>query len=310
MKINDILGIKYPIIQGGMANIATGEFAASVCEAGGLGLIGSGGMSPEVLSENIDILKERTTKPFGVNLMLMHPEADRMAELLIEKEVPIVTTGAGNPAKYIERWKQAGMKIFPVVPNPSLGVRMERLGVDGLIAEGNEAGGHIGNMTTMTLLPQIIEKVSIPVIAAGGIASGVQMLACEVMGAAGVQIGTAFLATEECPIHEAFKEKLLKSGDTNVTVIGQKCGIPIRLLRNEMTREYTEKENCGWDRFQLEEFTLGALRRAVLEGDITGGSLMAGLTVGQIEKIVTVAELLERLYCEYLKEREEFKNGD
>lgn len=310
MKLQKMLGIKYPFIQGGMAHIATGEFAAAVSMAGGLGLIGAGGMTAEELAVHIDYLEERTDQPFGVNLMLMNPYADEMADLLIEKKVPIVTTGAGNPAKYIDKWKEAGMKVFPVVPNPSLALRMERLGVDGVIAEGSEAGGHIGQMTTMTLIPQVVDRVSIPVIAAGGIASGKQMLACEMLGAVGFQLGTILLATTECPVHENFKEKLMKSNDTQVTVIGNRCGIPIRLLKNEMTREYLEKENEGWDKYQLEEFTLGALRKAVHEGDITRGSLMAGLTVGQIRDVVSVEERMEQLYSEYLKEKSAFKNGN
>ena len=201
---------------------------------------------------------------------------------MIKKNIPIVTTGAGNPAKYIKDWKASGMIVIPVIPNPTLGVRMERLGVDAVIAEGMEAGGHIGHMTTLTLLPQTVKRLKIPVIAAGGIASGIQMLACEIMGAIGFQIGTAFLATKECPIHQAYKDKVIKATDTNVTIIGMNTGIPIRLLRNEMSREYTEKECLGWDKFQLEKFTLGALRRAVREGDVSTGSLMAGLTVAPV----------------------------
>lgn len=309
MKLQEMLGIKYPFIQGGMANIATGEFAAAVSEAGGLGLIGSGGMSVSELEENIDRAKALTDKPFGVNLMLLHPDVDEMAELMIKKEIPIVTTGAGNPAKYIKDWKASGMIVIPVIPNPTLGVRMERLGVDAVIAEGMEAGGHIGHMTTLTLLPQTVKRLKIPVIAAGGIASGIQMLACEVMGAIGFQIGTAFLATKECPIHQAYKDKVIKATDTNVTIIGMNTGIPIRLLRNEMSRQYTEKECLGWDKFQLEKFTLGALRRAVREGDVSTGSLMAGLTVAQLNEEKTVAELMKDLYDDYLTEKERIANG-
>ncbi len=308
MKLQEMLGVKYPFIQGGMANIATGEFAAAVSEAGGLGLIGSGGMSVSDLEKNIDIAKSLTDKPFGVNLMLLHPDVDKMAELLIEKKIPLVTTGAGNPAKYIADWKASGIMVIPVVPNPTLGVRMERLGADAVIAEGMEAGGHIGHMTTMTLLPQIVKRVNIPVIAAGGIASGIQMLACEIMGAIGFQIGTAFLATKECPIHQAYKDRVIKATDTNVTIIGMNSGIPIRLLRNEMTRQYTEKECLGWDKMQLEKFTLGALRRAVKEGDVNTGSLMAGLTAAQINEEKTVSEFMEGLYNDYLKEKEKLKN--
>ena len=309
MNLQKILNIKYPFIQGGMANIATGKFAAAVSEAGGLGLIGSGGMTVEQLKENINIAKQNTNKPFGVNIMLMHPEVDKIADLIIEMDVKIVTTGAGNPAKFIEKWKKSGIKIFPVIPNPTLALKMEQLGVDGVIAEGMEAGGHIGKMTTMTLIPQVVEKVKIPVIAAGGIASGKQILACEILGAVGVQMGTIFLTTDECPIHENYKNKILKSKDNNVTIIGHNIGLPIRLLRNEMTREYQEKEKLGADKFELETYTLGSLRRAVFDGDTDKGSLMAGLVVGQLKEQKNIKNLLDELYYDYIKEKEYFKNN-
>lgn len=306
MKLQDILNIKYPFIQGGMANIATGEFAAKVSNAGGLGLIASGGLPSSELEKEILIAKKLTNKPFGINLMLMNPESDKIADLIIEQGIQVVTTGAGNPAKYIEKWKNAGIKVFPVIPNPTIAIKMDQLGVDGIIAEGMEAGGHIGKMTTMTLLPQVIEKVNIPVIAAGGIASGKQMLAAEILGACGFQMGTIFLATKECPIHQNYKDKIISSKDTNVTVMGYSTGLPVRVLRNSMTNEYLKKEASGVDKMELEKYTLGSLRKAVFDGDVSNGSLMAGLVVGQIKEEKTIEQLMYDLYNEYLFEKKEF----
>ena len=209
MDIRDIIKTKYPIIQGGMANIATGEFAAAISNAGGLGLIAAGGMKPEQLRENIDRARELTDKPFGVNIMLMHPQVDELMEIVIEKKVPVVTTGAGNPGKYVPALKEAGIKVMPVVASVALAQRMERLGVDAVIAEGTESGGHVGEMTTMALVPQVVDGVSIPVVAAGGIASGRQMLAAYALGACGVQVGTCLLVSEECPVHQNYKQAVL-----------------------------------------------------------------------------------------------------
>ena len=214
MKLNELLNIKYPIIQGGMANIATGAFAASVSNAGGLGLIGAGGMNAKMLKAEIQACKKLTNQPFGVNIMLLNPDAKEMAQIVIDEHVPVVTTGAGNPGVYIKMWKEAGIKVLPVVPSVALAKRLERAGVDGLIVEGCEAGGHIGEATTMALVPQVVSNVSIPVIAAGGIASGKQMLAAYALGACGVQIGTVLLASKECPIHENYKQSILKAKDT------------------------------------------------------------------------------------------------
>lgn len=312
MKLDKILGIKYPIIQGGMANIADGNFAAKVSESGALGVIGGGSMTEEELRKEIRICKSITKKPFGVNLMLLNPYVDGMSDVIIEEKVPIVITGAGNPSKYIQKWHEANIKIFPVVPNPTLALRMENQGVDGVIVEGNEAGGHIGDMTSMTLILQTKDKVDIPVIAAGGIASGKQILAAKVLGAVGVQIGTLFLSSEECPIHEEYKNLLIKSKYNKVTVIGHKVGLPIRLLRNNMTRNYLREEKEGKDKMELEKYTLGALKTAVETGDLNNGSFMAGLTVSQIEKIKPIKEILEGLMQEYQEELEkiydEFKN--
>lgn len=302
MELNKILGIKYPIIQGGMAHISNGEFAAQVSEAGALGVIGSGSMTGEELREEIRVCKSLTDKPFGVNLLLLSPYADEMAEIIVEEKVPVVTTGGGNPAKYIDSWRKANIKVFPIVSNPTLAMRMEKCGVDGIIAEGNEAGGHIGDMTTMTLLPQTRARVKIPVIGAGGIGSGKQMLAAKVLGATGVQIGTLFLASYECPIHEEYKKLLLRSKYNNLTVIGQINGLPTRLIRNNMTRVYLKGEKEGRDKIELERYTLGALKRAVNLGDIHKGAFMAGLVLDQIKEIKPVEKILEDLMEEYRKE--------
>ena len=307
MKLQKILNIKYPIIQGGMANIATGEFAAAVSNAGGLGLIGTGGMTVDEARKAIEICKSLTDKPFGVNIMLLNPDADEIAKLIIDYIVPVVTTGAGNPSKYIEEWKKNNIKIFPVIPTPSLAIRMERLGVDGVIAEGTEAGGHIGELTTMVLIPQVVEAVKIPVIAAGGIASGKQMLAADALGADGIQVGTCLLVGEECPIHPNFKNKIISSKSHNTTVTGRISGIPVRLIKNKMSNDYIEKEKEGWDKEELEIFTLGGLKKAVLEGNMDEGSLMAGQVVGMVNEIKPIKEILENLYNDYLKELENIK---
>lgn len=303
MKLQEILNIKYPFIQGGMAHIATGEFAAAVSNAGGLGLIGTGALNGDTLKEQIEICKSKTDKPFGVNLMLLNPDADRMAQVVIDYGVKVVTTGAGNPGKYIEMWKNAGIKVFPVVSSKALAIRMERLGVDGIIAEGSESGGHIGELTTMVLVPQVAEAVSIPVIAAGGIATGKQMLAAEVLGAIGVQMGTCLLATEECPIHEKYKEKIVAAKSSQVTVTGRINGMATRVLKNKMTAEYIQKEKSGAEIEELELLTLGSLRRAVFDGDVVTGTVMAGQVVEEVNERKTLKELFEKLNSDYLLEK-------
>lgn len=310
MNLTKLLKINYPVLQGGMAHIATGAFAAAVSEAGALGVIGAGGIRTNRLREEILLAKSLTHKPFGVNLLLLHPEIEEQAKLVEELGVDVVTTGAGNPGRFIQSWKEKGIKVFPVVAEPALAIRMARLGVDGLIAEGNEAGGHIGTMTTMTLIPQILDRVDLPVIAAGGIASGKQLLAAEVLGASGVQMGTLFLATEECPIHANYKEKILSSNYSNSKVIGRSIGLPLRLLNNPMVREYLAMEKLGKDKDELEHYTLGALRKAVHDGDLDRGSFMAGLVVSQIHDILPVKERLEQLFLDYEKERERLINED
>ena len=293
MRLDKMLGIKYPFIQGGMANIATGEFAAAVSNAGGLGLIGAGGMNTDMLRENIRKCRTLTDKPFGVNLMLMNPEADAMAELLVEENVKIVTTGAGSPAKYMEKWKSNGMMVIPVVSSAALAIRMERFGADAVVAEGTESGGHVGEMTTMTLVPKVVDSVNIPVIAAGGIADGRQLAAAFALGAAGVQMGTCLLASTECPIHDNYKQAILKAKDNDTIVTGRIAGTPVK------------QEKAGADKMELEKYTLGSLRKAVFDGDTMNGSLMAGQVAGQIDKIQPIEKIFEQIYEQYEAVRKE-----
>lgn len=299
MDIRDIIKTKYPIIQGGMANIATGEFAAAISNAGGLGLIAAGGMKPEQLRENIDRARELTDKPFGVNIMLMHPQVDELMEIVIEKKVPVVTTGAGNPGKYVPALKEAGIKVMPVVASVALAQRMERLGVDVVIAEGTESGGHVGEMTTMALVPQVVDGVSIPVVAAGGIASGRQMLAAYALGACGVQVGTCLLVSEECPVHQNYKQAVLDASDSDTIVTGRIGGTPVRVLKNRMAREYVRQERAGATKEELEVYTLGSLRKAVFDGNVKEGSLMAGQVAGQLHEIRPAAVILEEMYTSF-----------
>ena len=293
--LNELLGTRYPIIQGGMANIATGEFAAACSNAGALGLIGSGGMNAEELRANIRRCRKRTDKPFGVNIMLMHPEADTFAQIVVEEGVRVVTTGAGNPGKYLPQWKQAGITVIPVVSAALLARHLEKTGADALIAEGTESGGHVGEMTTMALVPQVVDTVNLPVIAAGGIADGRQMAAALALGACGVQVGTCLLVSEECPIHPNYKAALLKAKDRDTIVTGRIGGTPVRVLKNRMSREYVRQEKAGADKMELEKFTLGSLRRAVFEGDTNTGSLMAGQVCGMLHEIRPVADILAEL---------------
>ncbi len=295
MKLNEFLGTEFPFIQGGMANIATGEFAAACSNAGALGLIGTGGMNAETLRSHIRTAKALTSKPFGVNIMLMNPEADAMAQVVMEEGVPVVTTGAGNPGKYIAAWKAAGIKVLPVVAAATLAVHLERAGADAVIAEGTESGGHVGEMTTMALVPQVCDAVHIPVIAAGGIADGRQLAAAYALGACGVQLGTCLLVSEECPIHENYKAALLKARDSDTIVTGRTGGAPVRVLKNRMSREYVRQEKAGADKMELEKYTLGSLRRAVFEGDTVTGSLMAGQVAGMLHEIRPLRTIFEDL---------------
>ncbi|MCI9480944.1 MAG: enoyl-[acyl-carrier-protein] reductase FabK [Oscillibacter sp.] len=296
-KLNEILGTEFPIIQGGMANIATGEFAAACSNAGALGMIATGGWDGSRLREEIRRAKELTQKPFGVNLMLMSPFADDIAQVILDEGVQVVTTGAGNPGKYIPAWKEAGIKVIPVVAAAVLARRLMRYGVDAVIAEGTESGGHVGEMTTMALVPQVIDAVDVPVIAAGGIASGRQMAAAFALGACGVQVGTCLLASRECPIHENYKQAVLKAKDSDTTVTGRSIGGPVRVLKNKMSRQYLALEKRGASLEELETVTLGGLRRAVLEGDVENGSVMMGQTAGLLHEIKPVRQIFEELYA-------------
>lgn len=302
MRLNEWLGIKYPFIQGGMANIATGEFAAAASEAGALGVIACGGLrSAEMLREQIRICKSKTDKPFGVNVMLMMPQSEEMAKVIIEEKVPVVTTGGGNPSKYIPAWKEAGVKVFPVVSAAVIAKRLVAAGADAVIAEGLESGGHIGDMTTMALVPQVVDAVDVPVIAAGGIADGRQLAAAFALGACGVQMGTCLLVSEECPIHEKYKQALLKAKDSDTTVTGRSVHAPVRLIKNKMTKKYQLLEKQGASQEELEQFTLGSLRRAVFEGDTEQGSVMAGQVAGMLHEIKPLRQILDELYADYEK---------
>lgn len=305
MKLNEMLKIRYPFIQGGMANIATGRFAAAVSNAGALGTIAAGGMDTKQLEKEIETCASLTDRPFAVNLMLMNPHADEMAELIAKMGVGIVTTGAGMPGKYMELWKAHDMKVFPVTSSLAMAIRMERQGADAVIAEGTESGGHVGEMTTMALVPQMCDGLNIPVIAAGGIADGRQLTAAYALGACGVQIGTCLLVSEECPIHENYKQAILEAKDNGTVVTGRIGGTPVRILKNKMARDYVKREKEGADKMELEAFTLGSLRRAVFEGDTKTGSLMAGQVCGQLHEIKSLAEI----FAELEKRGEEVRAG-
>ena len=283
-RITKLLNIQYPIIQGGMAWVAEHHLAAAVSSAGGLGLIGGASASADVVREEIRKAKELTDKPFGVNVMLMSPHADQVAQVIVEEGIKVVTTGAGNPEKYMELWKNAGVKVIPVVASVALAKRMEKYGADAVIAEGSESGGHIGAQTTMCLVPQVVDAVDIPVIAAGGVADGRGFAAAMMLGAEAVQIGTRFVASKEAVVHDNYKERIIKAKDIDSEVTGRSTGHPIRVLRNKMTREYLRLEKEGAPFEELEYLTLGSLRKAVVEGDVVNGSLMAGQIAGLIKE--------------------------
>lgn len=297
-EITKLLGIEYPIIQGGMAWVAEYHLAAGVSEAGGLGIIGAGGAPAEHVREQIRECKKLTTKPFGVNIMLMNPEADKIAEVIVEEGVSVVTTGAGNPEKYMKMWKEANVKVIPVVASVALARRMERCGADAVVAEGTEAGGHIGETTTMVLVPQVVDAVSIPVIAAGGIADGRGMAAAFMLGAKAVQMGTHFVVTKESIVHDAYKNCILKAKDIDTRVTGRSTGHPVRNIRNQQTREYLKLEAEGAPLEELEKLTLGGLRKAVVEGDIVNGSIMSGQSAGLVKEACTCEELIQRIMKE------------
>lgn len=297
-RITELLGIEEPIFQGGMAWVAEHNLAAAVSEAGGLGLIGAASAPPEVVREEIRKTKELTNKPFGVNVMLMNPNAEEVAKVIIEEGVPIVTTGAGNPAKFIPMWKEAGIRVIPVVASVAMARLMEKAGADAVVAEGTEAGGHIGASTTMTLVPQVVDNVTIPVVAAGGIADGRGFAAAFMLGAQAVQMGTRFVAATESIVHPNFKERICKAKDIDSEVTGRSTGHPIRVLRNQMTKEYLRMEQEGVPFDELEKLTLGSLRKAVIDGDIKNGSLMAGQIAGLIKEEKTCREIIQEIMRE------------
>lgn len=296
--ITELLNIEAPVIQGGMAWVAENCLAAAVSEAGGLGIIGAASAPADWVREQIHLVKEKTDKPFGVNIMLMSPYAKEVAKLVAEEKVPVVTTGAGSPEKYMKMWKEAGIKVIPVVASVALAKRMERCGADALVAEGTEAGGHIGENTTMVLVPQIVDAVQISVIAAGGIADGRGMAAAFMLGAQGVQIGTRFVASQEAQVHENYKNYIVKAKDIDSRVTGRSTGHPVRALRNQMTKTYLEKEQAGVPFEELELLTLGSLRKAVVEGDVINGSVMAGQSAAMIRDILPCKEIIEKLIAQ------------
>ncbi len=294
-RITELLGVEHPIIQGGMAWVAEHHLAAAVSEAGGLGLIGGANAPGEVVRAEIRKAKELTGKTIGVNVMLLSPHAEDVAKVVVEEGIKVVTTGAGNPEKYMDMWKAAGIKVIPVVASVALAKRMEKYGADAVVAEGSESGGHIGEQTTMTLVPQIVDAVSIPVIAAGGIGDGRGIAAAFMLGAEAVQIGTRFVVAKESIVHDNYKQRIIKAKDIDSTVTGRSHGHPIRSLRNQMTREYIKLEQEGKSFEELEYITLGALRNAVQKGDITTGTVMAGQIAGMISKEQTCKEMIDEM---------------
>lgn len=300
-RITEILGIEYPIIQGGMAWVAEHHLAAAVSEAGGLGIIGAGGAPAAFVREQIQKVKEATDKPFGVNVMLMNPEADAIAQVIVDEGVKVVTTGAGNPSKYMQMWKEAGVKVIPVVASAAMAKMMQRGGADAVVAEGMESGGHIGSLTTMALVPQVVDAVDIPVIAAGGIADGRGVAAAFMLGAEAVQLGTRFVAATESIVHENYKAMLIKAKDIDSTVTGMTTGHPVRSIRNKMTKEYLRLEKEGADFMELEKLTLGSLRKAVMEGDVVNGTVMAGQIAGLVKREQPCREIIAEIMEQGMK---------
>lgn len=294
-RITELLNIEYPVFQGGMAWVATGELAAAVSNGGGLGIIACGGAPADVIRGEIKKLRAVCNKPFGVNIMLMSPFAEELAQMVIEEKVPVVTTGAGSPAKYIPAWKEAGIKVIPVIPSVALAKRMERAGADAVVAEGCESGGHIGELTTMALVPQVVSAVSIPVIAAGGIADGRGVAAAFMLGAEGVQCGTIFIVADECIAHDNYKNMVIEASDTSTSVTGRSTGHPVRAIKNRLTKKYQDLEKEGATLDELEQLTLGSLRKAFQEGDMAEGTFMAGQSAGMVCKRAPAAQIIAEL---------------
>lgn len=297
--ICNILGIKYPIFQGGMAWVSESTLVAAVSNAGGLGIIAGANAPASHIRDQIRRTKELTNKPFGLNIMLLSENADELSNIAIEEGIKVITTGAGNPGKYMEKWKNAGITVIPVVASVALAKRMERCGADAVIAEGCESGGHVGKLTTMALLPQVVDAVDIPVIGAGGIGDGRGIAAAFALGASGVQVGTRFLASEECQIHENYKNAVIKSKDIDTVVTGRCTGHPVQVIKNKLAKEYLKLEGNNASIDELEELGKGALRKAVVDGDVENGSLMAGQISGMVKKIQSVKEIIEEMFNEY-----------
>lgn len=308
-RITELFGIEYPVIQGGMAWVATAELAAAVSNGGGLGLIAAGGAPAEVVREQIKKARTLTDKPFGVNVMMMSPYVDEIMNMLIEEKPAVVATGAGNPSKYIPALKEAGIKVMPVVASVAVAVKMERAGADAIVAEGTEAGGHIGELTTMVLVPQVAESVKIPVIAAGGIADSRGTAASFALGAEGIQVGTRFICSEECIAHENYKNAVLKAKDRDAVVTGRSGGAPVRALKNKLTKEYMRLEKEGASFEEIEALGVGGLRRAFEEGDVEMGSLMAGQSAAMVHEIASCADIIKDLFknveeiCDSVKDK-------
>lgn len=304
-EITELLGIEYPIIQGGMAWVAEHHLAGAVSEAGGLGVIGAANAPADWVRDQIRRTKSLTDKPFGVNIMLMSPYAEEVARVIVEEGVKVVTTGAGNPEKYMQMWKEAGIRVMPVVASVALAKRMERCGADAVIAEGTESGGHIGETTTMVLVPQVADAVQVPVIAAGGIADGRGIAAAFMLGARAVQMGTCFVVTEESQVHENYKDCIIRARDIDTKVTGRSTGHPVRTIRNQTTKEYLRLEAEGASFEELEALTIGGLRRAVVEGDVKHGSVMSGQCAGLVKEKLSCGALIQKL----VKETEELLKG-
>lgn len=296
--LNELLGIEHPIIQGGMAWVSTAGLVAAVSEAGGLGVLAAGNAPPNYVRAQIRQTRDMTSRPFGVNIPLFTPYLEEILSICIEERVSVVATGAGSPGTFIPQLKEAGLKVIPVVSSVALAKRLERMGADALVAEGVESGGHVGDVGTLPLVPQVIDAVKVPVIAAGGIADGRGLAAALALGAAGVQMGTRFIATTECIAHQNYKEKIVKAGDRATMVSGYSLGHPIRAIRNPMTRRFDEMERTGCSEEEIIEFGTGRLRLAVEEGDVVNGSLMAGQSSGLVRDIVSVREVIERMVAE------------
>ena len=296
-----VLGIKYPIIQGAMAWISDADLVAAVSNAGGLGVLATGHLDGEGCRQEIRRLKEMTDKPYAVNVMLLSPFVEQIVEVICEERVPIVTTGAGSPGKYMKKFKEAGVKVIPVVPSVAMAKMMVKDGVDALIAEGTESGGHVGKTTTMALVPQVVDAVDVPVIAAGGIADGRGIAAAYMLGASGVQIGTRFLVAKECNVHPNYKAKIIKAKDIDTTTTGNSTGHPVRVIKNKMARAYEALEKKNASAEELEEIGRGALKKAVVDGDVDNGSVMSGQIAGLVKKEQTCKEIIEEMYGEFIQ---------